>query len=123
MPKLKLNEFSAREIRGFAENLKKTNQKKEQKKDESQQEFRTEIKVALMTRLGIPLVRIAQRLNIHRETIAKYARKHHKLFNKILQDSKGGSSVPDIAQNILFRKPWHGLWFCRKKQTGNALRI
>ena len=51
-----------------------------------------------MLRLGIPLVRIAQRLNIHRETIAKYAKKHDGLFNKILQDSKGGASIPDIAQ-------------------------
>jgi len=57
-----LNEFSAREIQVFAENLEKANQKKEQKKDESQQEMNTEIKIALMTRLGIPLVRIAQNI-------------------------------------------------------------
>jgi len=29
----------------------------------------------VITLLGIPLVRIAQRLNIHRETISKYAEK------------------------------------------------
>ncbi|MBW2656058.1 MAG: hypothetical protein JRC91_14495 [Deltaproteobacteria bacterium] len=93
LPKLKLNEFSAREIRVFAEDLEKANQKKEQKKDEHQQEFRTEIKVASMTRLGIPLVRIARRLNIHRETITKYASKNDDLFNKILQDSKNGLRI------------------------------
>ena len=101
LPKLKLNEFSAREIRGFAENLEKANQKKEQKKDEHQQEFRTEIKVALMILLGIPLVRIARRLNTHRETIAKYARKNDTLFNEILQDFKGGACIPDIAQKYI----------------------
>ena len=101
LPKPKLNEFSAKEIRGFAEDLEKANQKKEQKKDEHQQEFRTEIKVALMIRLGIPLVRIAQRLNIHRETIAKYARKNDTLFNEILQDFKGGACIPDIAQKYI----------------------
>ena len=62
MAKPALNEFSAREIQVFAENLEKANQKKEQKKDESQQEMNTEIKIALMTRLGIPLVRIAQNI-------------------------------------------------------------
>ncbi|MBU0463085.1 MAG: hypothetical protein KKE12_05635, partial [Proteobacteria bacterium] len=61
-------------------------------------EFSTQIKVALMTRLGIPLVRIAQRLNIHRETIAKYAQKNDELFNKIYQDFKAGSCIPDMAQ-------------------------
>jgi hypothetical protein len=32
-------------------------------------EITTQNKIAVMTRLGIPQVRIAQRLNIHRETI------------------------------------------------------
>ena len=96
--KLTLNEFSAREIQVFAEDLEKANIKKEQKKDDNGQEFRTEIKIALMTRLGIPLVRIAQRLNIHRETISKYARENKGLFNEIRNDFKGGSSISDIAE-------------------------
>jgi len=98
LPKLALNEFSAREIQTFAEDLEKTNKKNDQKKDTLQQEFSTQIKVALMTRLGIPLVRIAQRLNIHRETISKYAQKNDELFNKIYQDFIGGACIPDIAQ-------------------------
>jgi hypothetical protein len=61
LPKPALNEFSAREIQAFAKNLEKANQKKEQRRDEHQQSSRTEVKVALMTHLGIPLVRIAQR--------------------------------------------------------------
>ena len=97
-PEPALNECSAREIQVFAENLEKTNQNKEQKKDESQQEMNTEIKIALMMRLGIHLVRIAQRLNIHRETISKYAQKNNALEKKILQDSKEGFSTPDIAR-------------------------
>jgi DNA-binding CsgD family transcriptional regulator len=71
-----LNEFSAREIQAFAEDIEKTNIKNQQKIDTTQREFSTQIKVAEMTRLGIPLVRIAQRLNIHRETISKYAKKN-----------------------------------------------
>ena len=98
LPELKLNEFSAREIQVFAENLEKANKKKEQKKDHHQGEFCTQIKIALMTRLGIPLVRIAQRLNIHRETISKYAKENDELFNEILQEFKGGHSIPDIAK-------------------------
>ncbi|MBT3388751.1 MAG: ParB/RepB/Spo0J family partition protein, partial [Desulfobacula sp.] len=98
LPKPALNEFSAREIQAFAENLEKANQKKEQKRDELQQGSRTEIKIAVMIRLGIPLVRIAQRLNIHRETISKYAKRNNELFSKILQDSKDGSSIPDITR-------------------------
>ena len=101
LPELKLNEFSAREIQAFAEGLEKTNKKNEPKKDTLQQEFSTRIKVALMTRLGIPHVRIAQRLNIHRETISKYAPKNQELFNKMFQTFKNGSSIPDIAQKYL----------------------
>ena len=104
-PKLKLKEFSAREIQTFAEDLEKTNKKNDQKKDTLQQEFSTEIKAALMTRLGIPHVRIAQRLNIHRETISKYAPKNDEFFNKIHQDFKSGSCIPDIAQKYVVPQP------------------
>jgi len=98
LPTLALNEFSAREIQTFAEDLEKTNKKNDQKKDTLQQEFSTQIKVALMTRLGIPHVRIAQRLNIHRETISKYVQKNQEIFNKIHQDFKAGSCIPEMAQ-------------------------
>lgn len=54
LPTPAINEFSAREIQTFAEDLEKT-KKNGQKKDTLQQEFSTEIKVALMTRLGIPI--------------------------------------------------------------------
>jgi len=101
LPALALNEFSAREIQTFAEDIEKITKKNQQKIDDGQREFATQIKVALMTRLGIPHVRIAKRLNIHRETIAKYARKNDTLFNEILQDSKGGSCIPDIAQKYV----------------------
>ena len=98
LPTLALNEFSAREIQTFAEDLEKTNKKNDQKKETFQHEFSTQIKVALMTRLGIPLVRIAQRLNIHRETISKNVPKNQELFNKIHQDFKAGSGILDMAQ-------------------------
>ena len=58
-----------------------------------------------MTRLGIPLVRIAQRLNIHREAISKYAEKNQELFKKIHQDFKSGNSIPDIAQKYSAPQP------------------
>ncbi|MBU1697735.1 MAG: MerR family transcriptional regulator, partial [Proteobacteria bacterium] len=74
------------------------NIKNQQKIDTTQREFSTQIKVAVMTRLGIPLVRIARRLNIHRETISKYVKKNQGLFKKIHQDFKSGTSIPDIAQ-------------------------
>jgi hypothetical protein len=45
-----------------------------------------------MTLLGIPHVRIAQRLNIHRETISKYIPKNQELFNNMLKDFKNGRS-------------------------------
>ncbi|MBT6340741.1 MAG: hypothetical protein HOJ48_15735 [Desulfobacula sp.] len=98
MPKLKLNEFSAREIQAFVEDIEKTNFKNQQRIDTAQREFPTQIKIAVMKRLGIPHVRIAQRLNIHRETISKYAKKNQRLFKKIHQDFKSGISIPDIAQ-------------------------
>jgi len=105
LPKLKLNELSAREIQTFAEDLEKTNKKNDQKKETFQNEFSTQIKVALMTRLDIPHVRVAQRLNIHRETISKYAQKNQELFNKIHQEFKNGSSIPDIAQKYFIPQP------------------
>ena len=105
LPKPALNEFSAREIQAFAENLEKANQKKEQRRNEHQQGSRTEVKVALMTRLGIPLVRIAQRLHIHRETISKYVKKNQDLFNKIHQDFKSEFSIPDIAKKYFVPQP------------------
>jgi len=105
LPKLALNEFSAREIQTFAEDLEKTNKKNAQKKETFQQDFSSQIKVALMTRLGIPHVRIAQRLNIHRETISKYAQKNDELFNKIHQDLKAGSGIVDMAQKYGVPQP------------------
>ena len=105
LPKLKLNEFSGREIQAFAEDLEKTNKKEEQKQVDRQREFSVQSKVALMTRLGIPHVRIAQRLNIHRETISKYIPKNQDLFNKMLKDFKSGSCIPDIAQQYLVPQP------------------
>ena len=105
LPQLKLNELSAREIQVFAEDLEKTNKKSDQKEDRLQQEFSTQVKVALMTRLGIPHVRIAQRLNIHRETISRYAQKNHELFKKIHQDFKAESRIPDITQKYVVPQP------------------
>ncbi|MDA3898603.1 MAG: hypothetical protein PF482_20890 [Desulfobacteraceae bacterium] len=110
MPKPKLNEFSARAIQVFAEHLEKTTKKNKQTKDNLQQEFCTEIKVALMTRLGITLTRIAQRLNIHRETISKYAQKNNGIFNKILLHFKNGSCILDIAQKYFIPQPL--VWSC-----------
>jgi ParB/Sulfiredoxin domain len=100
LPPLKLNEVSAREIQGYAhaQNLERTNTKKEQTKDNDPQEFSMQVKVALMTRLGIPHVRMARRLNIHRETIARYAQTNDKIFDKIHEAFKTGVSIPDISQ-------------------------
>ncbi|MBT5970472.1 DNA methyltransferase [Desulfobacula sp.] len=93
-----LNEFSAREIQAFAEDIEKTNLRNQQRIDTTQCEFPTQIKIAVMTRLGLPLVRIARRLNIHRETISKYAQKNQRLFKKIHQEFKAGTAIPDIAE-------------------------
>ena len=98
LPTLKLNECSAREIQNFAKEIEKTNVKHQQKTDPDQCEFSTQIKIAVMTRLGIPLVRIAQRLNIRRETISNHAGENQALFNKIYQEFKAGAAVPDMAQ-------------------------
>jgi len=98
LPKLELKEFSAREIQTFAEDIEKTNIKNQQRIDTARHEFSTQIKIAVMTRLGIPLVRIAQRLNIHRETISKYTQKNEAFFEKIHQEFKSGTSIPDMAQ-------------------------
>ena len=91
MPKLKLNECSAREIQKFAEDIERTSVKDEQKTDPGQRKFSTQIKIAVMTRLGIPLTCIARRLNIHRETISNYAPKNQGLFKKMAAHYKKGS--------------------------------
>jgi DNA-binding NarL/FixJ family response regulator len=98
LSKPKLNECSAREIQNFAQEIEKTNVKHQQKTDPDQREFSTQMKIAVITRLGIPLVRIAKRLNIHRETISNHAGKSQALFNKIHQEFKAGAAVPDMAQ-------------------------
>jgi len=51
-----------------------------------------------MTRLGIPQVRIAQRLKRNRKAIVHYAAQNQDLFNKIHQDLKNGVSIPDTAR-------------------------
>jgi len=96
--KIELKELSAREIQAFAEDIEKTKIKNQKRIDSAQREFSTQIKVAVMTRLGIPHVRIAQRLNIHRETISKYAPKNQALFKKIHQEFKSRTPILDIAQ-------------------------
>jgi hypothetical protein len=98
LPTLKLKEVSAREIHGYAQDLERTHTKKEQTKDNNPQEFSMQVKVALLTRLGIPHVRITHRLNIHRETIARYAQTNDKILDKILEGFKTGVRIPDIAQ-------------------------
>jgi len=89
--KIELKEFRAREIQAFAEDIEKTNIKNQQRIDTAQREFSTQIKIAVMTRLGIPHVRIAQQLNIHRETISKYAQKNQELFKKMAARYMKGS--------------------------------
>jgi len=49
-----LNEFSAREIQAFAEDIEKTNFKNQQRIDTAQCKFSAQIKIAVMKRLGIP---------------------------------------------------------------------
>ena len=47
LPKLELNEFSAREIQAFAEGIEKTNLKNQQKIDTAQREFFTQVRRSL----------------------------------------------------------------------------
>ncbi|MDA3788588.1 MAG: hypothetical protein PF503_08860 [Desulfobacula sp.] len=47
LPKLELNEFSAREIQAFAEDIEKTNLKNQQKIDTAQREFFTQVRRSL----------------------------------------------------------------------------
>ena len=54
LPKLKLNEFSAREIQAFAQDIEKINKKNQQKIDDGQREFPTQIKVAVGISWGTP---------------------------------------------------------------------
>jgi len=105
LPDLRLNQVSAREIQTFADLLERTKQKKEQKKETGQREFPLEIKLAIMSRLGIPLTRIAQRANIHRETIPKYIQKTEKFFHTILKAFKAGKDIPDMAQTYDVPQP------------------
>ena len=76
-----------------------------------------------MTSLGIPLIRIAQRLNIHRETISKYAQKNQGLFNNIHQDFKSGTPIPDMAQKHGAPQPLVWSVILQEKQTRNDLRL
>ncbi len=76
-----------------------------------------------MTSLGIPLIRIAQRLNIHRETILKYTPKNQELFKKIHQDFKSGTPIPDMAQKHGAPQPLVWSVILQEKQTRNDLRL
>jgi hypothetical protein len=94
----KLNEISAHDIQAFAEHLEKARNKAEQEKEKQDTDLCQQVKVAVMTRLGIPLVRIAKRLDLHRETAANYARENtvFKHMDKTCQDPSG---ITDIAEN------------------------
>ncbi len=52
LPTLSLNDFSVREIQALAQDIEKANIKNQQKINTAQGEFTTQIKIAVMTRLG-----------------------------------------------------------------------
>jgi len=108
LPKPALNEFSAREIQAFAENLEKANQKKEQKRDEHPQGSCTEVKVALMTRLGIPLVRIASGYISTEKPFQNMLKKIMIFLTKFIRILKAGLVSLILLKNILFRNLWYG---------------
>jgi hypothetical protein len=105
LPDHRLNEISAREIQVFANHVERENKKKEKQQESHQNEFSTHTKIALMNRLGIPHIRIAHRLNIHRETIAKYVQSIDRLLKKINQAFKTGASIHEIAKTYGVSQP------------------
>jgi hypothetical protein len=121
LPPLKLKEVSAREIHGYAQDLERTNTKKELTKDNDPQEFSMQVKVVLLTRLGIPHVRIARRLNIHRETIARYAQTNDTLFDKIHKAFKTGVRIPEISQTYCI--PQALVWFVVLQKKSDQKRF
>ena len=97
----KLKECSAKEIQAFA----KLEDKTSEKKDASLPKFSTKTKIAIMASLGIPIVRISSRLNVHRETISRYIKNNNSLFETFHKEFEKGLQVPDIAKKYSVPQP------------------
>ena len=96
-PVVALKDLSSREITRIAEQIEEEKPEEEPDVSAPQPEWSIEVKVTLMDRLGIPLIRIAGRLGIHRETVAKYAKEAVGLFEEVRQDINKGLSIPETA--------------------------
>lgn len=98
LPRLLLKDASAREIQTFAEDLKKTIAETKQTDDIAPCKIVLHVKVAVMTRLGIPQVRMARRLNCSRKALARDIHKTRDLFQQIYQEGINGAGIPDMAR-------------------------
>lgn len=106
-PGTQLREYSAKEINAFAQKWAKAEAKRnaEQELAETQLEWSTEVKVTLMNRLGIPLIRIAERLGIHRETVSKIAKESTQLIRSVREEIENGLSIHEIAKKHTIPEP------------------
>ena len=99
-----LNELSAREIKQLADNIRKTKIKDIQAQKRDSQNLNLIAKKLIMKYLGIPVDRIASRLNVCR-TIVEPA----DIIKSIQSDLEQGASVAELAHQYQFPEPliWH----------------
>jgi len=98
-PAIKICDLSAREIEEIANKAIRKEIRAEQNRLRIRPQLNAEVKIFLMSRLGIPIDRIAVKLKLNRKTAYKYAN-HPSLVQSIEDLLKKRVPIPDIAKKI-----------------------
>ena len=95
--KISIGDLSAREIEEFADKAAKKESHTEQNRPSISPRLNLKTKILLMSRLGIPLDRIAMRLKVNRKTVLKYS-DETPLLRTLRESLSTGYSIFETAQ-------------------------
>lgn len=107
-PAIKICDLSAREIEEIADKAIRKEIRTEQNRLRIRPQLNTEVKIFLMSRLGIPIDRIAVKLKLNRKTAYKYANRP-SIVQSIEDLLKKGIPIPEAAKKFGCPEPL--IWF------------
>ena len=99
-----LRDLSAREIKGIAEKAAKKESLTELNRPRVSPSFRLEMVIFMMSRMGIPVERIAARLKINRKTAKKYS-ENPRLIGSIKKSLNKGHACYKVADEHGWAEP------------------
>jgi len=96
---INISDLSAREIEEIADNAAKKEALIERNRPRRSPSLSLEVKIVLMSRLGIPADRIAARLKVNRKTVLNYAH-NPPLVQSIRELLEKGVCVPEVSEEL-----------------------